>query len=150
MADELKPCPFCGDDGIVRQCGGRDRKLVQCDICGISHFSWQDRPIEAALLARAEAAEASRDRLWEQVQYYERTRICHSPYAKRPILYTDTVNGEQCCVDNLWAISTEELNMMWRSEGALNHIMARCEGSDTGTICYPEICAIIKEETNEQ
>jgi hypothetical protein len=57
MADELKPCPFCGDDGIVRQCGGRDRKLVQCDICGISHFSWQDRPIEYSLLARAEAAE---------------------------------------------------------------------------------------------
>jgi hypothetical protein len=30
----------------------------------------------------------------------------------RPILYTDTVQGEQVCCDNLWAITTEELNAL--------------------------------------
>jgi hypothetical protein len=86
MADELKPCPFCGDDGIVRQCGGRDRKLVQCDICGISHFSWQDRPIEYSLLARAEAAEqlaeAAASQLRAAVDAYERAE---GKLAWRPI-----------------------------------------------------------------
>ena len=28
----------------------------------------------------------------------------------RPVLYTDTVKGEQVCRDDLWAVSTEELN----------------------------------------
>ncbi len=37
---------------------------------------------------------------------------CNSPLATRPILYTDIVNGEQTCCDDLWAVTTEELNAL--------------------------------------
>lgn len=36
--------------------------------------------------------------------------ICRNPLATRPILYTDTIKGEQVCRDDLWALTTEELN----------------------------------------
>jgi hypothetical protein len=65
----LKPCPFCGsqriDTGIL---------TVGCCYCGTNGpagyegttETWNDRPIEAALLARAEAAEEKLEkvRLW--------------------------------------------------------------------------------------
>lgn len=31
---------------------------------------------------------------------------------KRPILYTDTINGQQACRDDLWAITTHELSAL--------------------------------------
>lgn len=40
----------------------------------------------------------------------EPQRICISPLATRPVLYTDTVGGNQTCRDDLWAVTTEELN----------------------------------------
>jgi hypothetical protein len=64
MADELKPCPFCGDDKPYVDVG-----TVECGTCGALAFgphsvpadrtghNWQTRPIESALLARAESAE---------------------------------------------------------------------------------------------
>lgn len=36
--------------------------------------------------------------------------FCNSKYATRPVLYTDTVGGEQTLRDDLWAVSTQELN----------------------------------------
>lgn len=36
--------------------------------------------------------------------------VCHSKLATRPILYTDTVGGKQTLRDDLWAVTTEELN----------------------------------------
>lgn len=38
------------------------------------------------------------------------SNTCISPLATRPILYTDTLNGVQTCRDDLWAVTTEELN----------------------------------------
>jgi len=75
MADELKPCPFCGGtaerygrgcydtmDGV--ECTGED-----CH-AGLEDWSredadaaWNTRPIEASLLARAEAAEAKLEKV---------------------------------------------------------------------------------------
>jgi hypothetical protein len=39
-------------------------------------------------------------------------RVCVSPLATRPVLYTDTVGGVQTCRDDLWAITTDELNAL--------------------------------------
>ena len=36
--------------------------------------------------------------------------ICESMLAKRPILYTDTIEGKQCLCDDMWAVTTLELN----------------------------------------
>lgn len=48
--------------------------------------------------------------LAEARERIEQLTTCRSAYAKRPILYTDTVNGEQSMRDDLWAVSTAELN----------------------------------------
>lgn len=40
----------------------------------------------------------------------EKNTVCYSPLATRPILYTDTIKGEQTLRDDLWAVTTEELN----------------------------------------
>lgn len=37
-------------------------------------------------------------------------KTCHSKLATRPILYTDTVKGRQVCRDDMWAVTTDELN----------------------------------------
>ena len=59
MADELKPCPFCEDGGYVHHISeGWDRGKTVCGNCGCVSSEWQSRPIESALLSRAEAAEA--------------------------------------------------------------------------------------------
>lgn len=44
-------------------------------------------------------------------------RKCLHPLSTRPILYTDSVGGEQVCRDDLWAVTTDELNAL-RSETA--------------------------------
>lgn len=38
--------------------------------------------------------------------------ICKNRLATKPILYTDTVTGKQCLRDDMWAVTTEELNTM--------------------------------------
>jgi hypothetical protein len=38
--------------------------------------------------------------------------VCYSKYATRPILYTDTIKGIQVCRDDMWAVTTEELNKL--------------------------------------
>ena len=37
-------------------------------------------------------------------------KTCNSDLATRAILYTDTINGEQVLRDDLWAVTTDELN----------------------------------------
>lgn len=53
-----------------------------------------------------------------------RTDVCISELAMRPILYTDTVNGIQTCRDDMWAVTTEELNKLETVNGEL---LACCE-----------------------
>ena len=36
--------------------------------------------------------------------------VCQSPLATRPLLYTDTLGGKQTMRDDLWAVTTAELN----------------------------------------
>lgn len=37
---------------------------------------------------------------------------CNSKLATRPLLYTDTIKGEQVFRDDMWAVTTEELNQL--------------------------------------
>lgn len=38
-------------------------------------------------------------------------KLCLSPLATRPVLYTDTIKGgQQALRDDLWAVTTDELN----------------------------------------
>lgn len=48
---------------------------------------------------------------------YEAPRTCISPLATRPVLYTDTVGGNQTCRDDLWAVTTDELNALTQPRG---------------------------------
>jgi predicted RNase H-like nuclease (RuvC/YqgF family) len=65
MSDEYKPCPFCGSTEISTEMG---LNLNYCDKCSaeanIEH--WNTRPLEDALLKRAERAEAMVERLIEE------------------------------------------------------------------------------------
>jgi hypothetical protein len=45
-------------------------------------------------------------------------KVCISPLATRPVLYTDTVGGSQTCRDDLWAVTTDELNALELAAGA--------------------------------
>lgn len=39
-----------------------------------------------------------------------RDGVCRHPLATRPIQYTDSLGGVQTCRDDLWAVTTAELN----------------------------------------
>ena len=61
-------------------------------------------------------------------------RVMTAPVPARPILYTDTVSGEQCCRDDMWAVTTAELNAISRAKQAAqpqvierDALKARCE-----------------------
>lgn len=45
-------------------------------------------------------------------------RIMRAHVPARPILYTDTIYGEQCRRDDMWAVTTEELNRLAAPEPA--------------------------------
>ena len=47
---------------------------------------------------------------------------------KRPIYYTDTINGKQTCRDDLWAITTEELRAI-ESRLATERSDGTCQGA---------------------
>ena len=72
MAEELKACPFCGMKESRYVEGLNGATILQCQWCGASHHSsadWNTRPIEDALLTRAEAAEAELAALREQTRW---------------------------------------------------------------------------------
>ena len=59
-----------------------------------------------------------------------RETICESKYATRPILYTDTVRGIQTMRDDLWAVTTEELNILHRTRlQTLEEVRGMVEGN---------------------
>jgi transcription elongation factor Elf1 len=71
MSDELKACPFCGSSNTTLdyyEISGPQElgTIVVCNDCGASAKSivdWNTRPIEDALLKRAERAEQMVERL---------------------------------------------------------------------------------------
>jgi hypothetical protein len=73
MSDELKACPFCGSSNTTLDyyeisCPQELGTIVVCNDCGASAKSivdWNTRPIEDALLKRAERAEQMVERLIE-------------------------------------------------------------------------------------
>lgn len=44
---------------------------------------------------------------------------CKSCLATRPLLYTDSIKGQQVCRDDMWAVTTEELNKLHEELEAL-------------------------------
>ena len=73
QSNNLRPCPFCGkmpesynDDGVnFYWCANEDCENFD-QVCGICEIAWNTRPIEDALLARAEKAEAENATLKEE------------------------------------------------------------------------------------
>ena len=69
MSEELRPCPFCGEQPEMQNmCGGYPGDEVYFCRCRIENhkedlWSWQTRPLEDALQSRAERAEAMIERL---------------------------------------------------------------------------------------
>jgi hypothetical protein len=57
----------------------------------------------------ANAIREERDEL--RAQLADKTTM-RAPVPARPILYTDTIKGNQCCRDDMWAVTTEELNRL--------------------------------------
>lgn len=74
MNEKLKPCPFCGEQPEMQNmCGGYPGDEVYFCRCRIENhkedlWSWQTRPLEDALIARAERAEAMVERLMRMVE----------------------------------------------------------------------------------
>lgn len=54
---------------------------------------------------------------------------CISPLATRPLLYSDTLRGETTFRDDLWAVSTEELNAQERENAALRKRVEELEAA---------------------
>lgn len=54
----------------------------------------------------------------------------------RPLLYTDTVQGQQVCRDDMWAVTTEELNRMRMSDIEKLQASLANGGSFNGTQAY--------------
>lgn len=71
MTDD-KLCPFCGNYLPEIPTASDDDGNSKCVICGAiaSHKVWNTRPIEDALLTRAEAAEAERDSTEKSVELH--------------------------------------------------------------------------------
>jgi hypothetical protein len=80
MGDELKPCPFCGAAPLVMQqyLGRYACCSTACDdseLCSTTYHhedDWTHRPVEDALRARAEAAEAALAAARAEVNYLQR------------------------------------------------------------------------------
>jgi hypothetical protein len=54
MSEELRPCPFCGEQVFPPLASSLDDGYTRCGLCGakMQHRRWQTRPIEDALQAR--------------------------------------------------------------------------------------------------
>jgi hypothetical protein len=63
---DVRPCPFCGEDDQEKL--GRSMIEVTCFSCSgtANILHWRNRPVEEALLARAEAAEHALDEYRDQ------------------------------------------------------------------------------------
>ena len=81
-------------------------------------------------------------RIKELEERNEEIRTLRYAGPARPLLYTDTVLGREVCVDNLWAITTEELNRIAKLER-----VAEYHGSNTcGCPACQDLRATLKED----
>lgn len=82
---------------------------------------WRDMVVDA--LARLAEVERERDEaratLRDARERDGRWRVMHYPIEARPILYTDEVGGRQTMRDDLWAVTTAELNQCHAAEQRL-------------------------------
>ena len=77
-------------------------------------------------------------------------KTCYSKHATRPILYTDTVDGKQTLRDDLWAVTTKELNEIHQ---ALAEDRERVRGEiETFTVYYRSVYSqdCSRNETEEE
>ena len=113
----------------------KDVKMHQSDApfraaSALEHFADLAR---ADLVAENERLTDSNQMYLDRIEYLERKYRCHNEYAKRPILYTDGVDGEQCCRDDLWAVSTAELSAMTDQLTAARTALAAAEARESAT-----------------
>ena len=70
-----------------------------------------ERDALEAKLAEAEDEAKTYRQLWRDLSEREREwRTMHYRVKPRAILYTDSLGGEQVCRDDMWAVTTAELN----------------------------------------
>ena len=67
---------------------------------------------------------AELERLLDMVEYYKKRDTLHYPIKARMILYNDTIEGEECHRDDIWAVTTQELNEMHDKETILKSDLA--------------------------
>lgn len=61
MSEELRPCPFCGEQVFPPLASSLDDGYTRCGLCGakMQHRRWQTRPIEDELRKRIAELEST-------------------------------------------------------------------------------------------
>lgn len=98
--------------------------------------------------ATYEELESDIQHLKNIIQYYKRRDDLHCPIKVRPILYTDLINNEQCCRDDMWAISTKELNELYFKEVELRKEILRLNNQQAGD--WLRMLAIVENGTGKE
>lgn len=84
-------------------------------------------------------------------------KVCHSKLSTRPLLYTDTIRGEQICRDDMWAVTTDELNELnspspqpedWAGE--FDKVVEEWMFTPDGTSIVPVVKAFISKLAQEK
>ena len=135
------PCEKCTDEILEK----KDVKITT-----LTERAEKAEQAEQALVEERAMHKKAEDNLWARIGELEEQMVLRYSGKPRPILYTDTINGQQVCVDNLWAVTTEELNRLALLEkvdselrGAISDAM-----SDTENLVHLEKLGgnIVKEE----
>lgn len=107
MADETK-------SRIQRAFPATGREMFESEKPAVAEFkkkygtlSDADKPFEGVLFMHSDGT----SEYYPPDEMHKIPRACISPLSTRPVLYTDTIQGgNQAMRDDLWAVSTDELN----------------------------------------
>lgn len=125
-------CPVC--DESCPSCAEKDAELrAICGELGEFHGEGQNTAVEKIRFLRKdwEGRLAEKDarikKLERRIANHVRQRELRYTGKARPISYMDTIDGRQTNVDNLWAITTEQLNEMTYHIAALERVREAAE-----------------------
>lgn len=98
---DLKPCPFCGYSHIRPP---RDENGAICPRCGTEGFGdWNTRPIEDALLTRAETAERELAELRERTRWHlDPDDLPRKEYVVIVLLDDGQIKDDLICFNGTW------------------------------------------------
>lgn len=104
----------CKDHGVITvEFDGNIGSPVGCYQCEIDRL-------------RAEV-ERQQETIRLQHESIIRHQRMHAPIPPRALLYTDSIGGQQICRDDMWAVTTEELNRLTAEVGRWVEINTRSE-----------------------